>query len=108
MSSRTKKYMFQYSGLVLLRLRVPISNAENNRPIGLRVKKILPCYKCYINKSIMQEPYYGSMSYARENKSNYFNLSGNFVTCRPKHQTSLVALYITKPRQTSLFSFYLG
>ena len=34
--------MFQYSGLVLL--RVPISNAENNRHIGLRVKKILPCY----------------------------------------------------------------
>ena len=30
MSSRSNKYMFQYSGLVLL--RVPISNAENNRP----------------------------------------------------------------------------
>ena len=40
--------MFQYSGLVLLRLRVPISNAENNRPIGLRVKKILPSYAILI------------------------------------------------------------
>ena len=43
--------MFQYSGLVLLRLRVPISNAENNRPIGLRVKKILPCYAILIKVS---------------------------------------------------------
>ena len=43
--------MFQYSGLVLLRLRVPISNAENNRPISLRVKKILPCYAILIKVS---------------------------------------------------------
>ena len=41
--------MFQYRGLVLL--RVPISNAENNRPIGLRVKKILPCYAMLIKVS---------------------------------------------------------
>ena len=47
--------MFQCSGLVLL--TVPISNGENNRHIGLRVKKILSLL-CYINKSIMQEPYY--------------------------------------------------
>ena len=43
--------MFQYSGLVLLRLRVPISNAENNRPVGLRVKKILPSYAILIKVS---------------------------------------------------------
>ena len=83
--------MFQYSGLVLLRLRVPISNAENNRPIGLRVKKILPSYAILIKVSCRNH-INGSMSYVREHKSNYFNLSGNLVTCRPKHQTSLVAL----------------
>ena len=44
--------MFQYSGLVLL--RVPISNVENNRPTGKKDTSLL----CYINKSIMQEPYY--------------------------------------------------
>ena len=36
---------------VVIRLSDPISNAENNRPIGLRVKKILPSYAILIKVS---------------------------------------------------------
>ena len=85
MSSRSTKYMFQYSGLVLL--GVPISNAEDNRPIGLQVKIILPCYA--ILKGI-----YTSIVMISPDRNRYnFQILAYVLTIHPLYGTGCLSYW---------------